>query len=160
MVAMPVVKRGGLSALALFVVAVVIAASTGATFHPGSWYEQLAKPAWNPPNGVFAPVWTVLYVAIAVAGWRVWRATGAFVAALKIWVLQLILNTVWSWLFFGQHRPDFAMLDIALLLAAIVVFILTSRRHDRLASWLFVPYLLWVAFASSLNLAIWRLNGA
>jgi tryptophan-rich sensory protein len=112
---------------------------------PGEWYGGLAKPAFNPPNWLFAPVWTVLYGLIAVAGWRIW------------WV-QLGLNFLWSPTFFAAHRIGLALVVILLLLAAILAFIIMSWRQDRAAAWLFAPYAAWVAFASVLNAAIWLLN--
>jgi len=145
-------------ALFVFIALVGCAALAGAQFEPGSWYAQLAKPAWTPPNALFAPVWSVLYLAIAIAGWLVWRAARGFNAVLQIWGLQLVLNMLWSWLFFGLHRPLLALLDIVLLLLSIIAFIATARRRSVVASWLFVPYLAWVAFAAALNVAIVRLN--
>lgn len=153
-----VIARAGVPSLAVFIVLTVLAASFGAAFQPGDWYAHLDKPTWTPPNAVFAPMWSALYLAIAIAGWRLWRSTGRFVAALQIWMAQLFLNALWSFLFFGIHRMDIAFVDIALLLATIVAFIVTARRHSLAASWLFVPYALWVAFAAALNFTVWQLN--
>ncbi len=144
----------------VFIALVAATASAASIFEPGSWYEQLVKPSWTPPNRVFAPVWTALYVGIAVAGWLVWRRTGRMVAALQFWLAQLVLNWMWSFLFFGLHRPDLALADILLLLACIIAFIVTARRRSPAASWLFIPYAVWVGFATALNFSIWRLNGA
>lgn len=146
--------RKEIVSLVIFIAVVAAAAATGARFEPGDWYAQLAKPPWTPPSWLFAPVWTVLYIMIAIAGWRVWRSAGSKSPALFVWVLQLLLNTLWSWLFFGLHRPGIALLDLSLLLVCIVAFIALAFQHSRLASWLFVPYLLWVAFAGALNLSI------
>ena len=145
-------------ALLVFIVLVAAAALTGAQFEPGAWYSQLAKPAWTPPDELFAPVWSALYLAIALAGWRVWRVARGLPASLQLWGVQLVLNMLWSWLFFGLHRPRLALLDIVLLLLSIVAFIATAQRHSIVASWLFVPYMAWVAFATALNVAIVRLN--
>lgn len=153
-------KQSHVPALILFVVLVAVAASTGAMFEPGAWYEQLAKPSWNPPNAVFGPVWTVLYIGIAIAGWLTWRASARMTVALLLWIAQLVLNWAWSFLFFGLHRPDLALVDILLLLATIFAFIVSARRRSPVASWLFVPYAAWVSFAIALNFSIWRLNGA
>jgi tryptophan-rich sensory protein len=152
------VANGTVTSLVVFVAFVAAVALFGAQFQPGSWYETLQKPTWNPPNWVFGPVWTILYIGIAIAGWRVWCETGRFVSALALWIGQLVLNACWSMLFFGLHRPDIALVDIILLLALIVAFIVKARRHSTLASWLFVPYFAWVAFAAALNFAIWQLN--
>jgi tryptophan-rich sensory protein len=137
--------------------AVLLTAIFGSRFLPGSWYESLAKPTWNPPNWVFGPAWTVLYIAIAVAGWLVWRAPAARGARL-LWCGQLVLNAAWSWLFFGLHRADLALADIAVMLLLILAFVVVCWRPNRRAALLFVPYALWVGFALSLNLAIVVLN--
>jgi len=124
---------------------------------PGEWYAALAKPAFNPPSWVFAPVWTVLYVLIAVAGWRVWR-TDAGGSPMRIWWVQLVLNFLWSPTFFAAHLIGLGLVVILLLLASILAFINAAWRQDRLAAWMFVPYAAWVAFASALNAAILALN--
>ena len=140
---------------ALFFTLTAAAASVGALFGPGAWYAALQKPSFNPPNWLFAPVWTVLYVMIAVAGARTWRvAADSGVCAL--WGLQLALNAVWTYLFFGVHRADLALIDIGLLLATIVAFIVRAWPIDRTSAGLFVPYFLWVSFATALNFALWR----
>jgi translocator protein len=102
----------------------------------------------------------VLYIMIAVAGWRVWVRRDAPWArtALAVWAVQLVLNAVWSWLFFGLHMMLLALADIALLLATIIGFIVVTWRHDRVAAGLFVPYFAWVAFATALNASLWWLN--
>jgi benzodiazapine receptor len=146
-----------LLSLVVFVVLTAGAAAFGAQFMPGQWYAALAKPAWTPPNSVFGPVWSVLYVAIAVAGWLAWRSRTAG-TALVFWGAGLILNAAWSMLFFGRHLIGVALLDIVLLLATIVGFVITAWPHARLASILFLPYLAWVGYATALNFAIWRLN--
>lgn len=126
----------------------------------GSWYRTLAKPPFNPPDWVFAPVWTTLFIAIAVSGWLVWRRRGlggarlAFVA----YALQLALNLGWSVLFFGLRSPGAALIEIVPLIAAIVATGVLFARIDRVAGLLFVPYALWSAFAALLTAAIWRLN--
>ena len=137
--------------LALFVVAVVgIGLAIGFMTRPGEWYDSLAKPVFNPPNWVFGPVWTLLYILIAVAGWRVWRvAPGS--AAMKLWAAQMALNWLWSPAFFGAEMPWLALAIIAALLAVIAAFIVQVWRQDRPAAWLFVPYAAWVAFATALN---------
>jgi tryptophan-rich sensory protein len=147
-----------MAAVLVFLAVVAAAALLGTQFQPGAWYAGLAKPAWTPPNWVFGPVWTILYIAIAIAGWLVWRRTRRMSPALWFWSAQIVLNAAWSWLFFGLQRPGLALVDIGLLLAAIAGFILAARRESLAAAVLFVPYLLWVGYASALNLAIWRMN--
>lgn len=143
--------------LAVFVCVVAAAASFGAIFKPGAWYASLSKPPWTPPNWVFGPVWTALYVMIAVAGWLVWR-NGERGRALWLWIAALALNAAWSWLFFGQQWIAAALVDIVLLLAAIAAFAIAAWPVSRLASALFWPYLAWVAYATTLNAAILVLN--
>jgi tryptophan-rich sensory protein len=152
------IARYGLPSLIVFIFIVAGAAVFGANFRPDSWFLALARPQWNPPNQLFAPVWTVLYLMMAVAGWRVWRGTGRMVLALHVWGAQLILKALWFFMLFGLHRVDIALVDISMLLALILLFIVTSRRYSLLASWLFVPYAAWVGFETALNFAIWRLN--
>lgn len=146
--------------LAGFIVACFLAAATGAWFRPGEWYERLRKPSWRPPNGVFAPVWTVLYVMIAVAGWLVWREAGlaGAVVPLAFYALQLVLNAAWTPLFFGLRRPDLGFADIVLVWASILATIVLFYPVHAGAALLLVPYLAWVTFAAALNFAIWRLN--
>lgn len=127
---------------------------------PGEWYASLAKPAWNPPSAVFAPVWTLLYAMMGVAAWLVWRQVGLREAALplSLFLVQLVLNALWSYLFFGLHRPDLALLDIVTLWVAILVVLVLFWRVSIPAGILLLPYLCWVGFASFLNFTLWRLN--
>ena len=125
------------------------------------WYATLQKPSFNPPDWIFGPVWTTLYALMAISAWLVWRPAG-FAGArlpLAVFLIQLVLNTLWSILFFGQHEIGAALVDIALLWLAIVLMIVLFIRRHRLAGLLQVPYLAWVSFASVLNYEIWRLNG-
>ena len=149
-----------LLALLSFVVACFLAALTGAMFRPGDWYERLAKPSWRPPNRLFAPVWTILYFAIAVSGWLIWRKAGFAGAALPlaIYALQLILNAAWTPIFFGLHRPDLGFLDIVLVWLSIIATIALFYPIHAGAALLLLPYFAWVTFAGALNFAIWRLN--
>lgn len=124
---------------------------------PGAWYASLVKPPFNPPNWVFGPAWTLLYVLIAIAGWRTWRRepTGA---AMKVWGVQLILNFAWSPTFFGAKMMGPALVVIVCLLASIVLFIASVWNRDRLSGWLFAPYAAWVVFATVLNASLLGLN--
>lgn len=144
--------------LALFVLLVVGGGSLiGVNNVPGEWYQSLQKPPFNPPNWVFGPVWTILYVLIAVAGWRIWRerSTGG---AMTAWWMQLGLNFLWSPVFFTLNSIGLALFVILALLATIIVFIRITWERDRISAVLFVPYLAWVAFATLLNASIWFLN--
>ncbi len=145
--------------LLLFISAAFAAAAVGALFAPGAWYVQLAKPVWNPPAWIFAPVWTLLYISIGVSGWLVWRRTGLLAnAAFTAFTVQLLLNATWSWLFFGLHRPALAFADIVLLWVSILVTLLLFWRVTWLAGAMLIPYLAWVSFATLLNWTLWRMN--
>jgi tryptophan-rich sensory protein len=124
---------------------------------PGGWYSGLAKPPFNPPNWIFGPVWTFLYVMIAVAGWRTFESHRGG-RAMKLWVAQLCLNFLWTPVFFTAHHIGLALIILTSLLVVTVAFVASSWRRDPLAAWLFVPYAAWVAFASLLNGWIWALN--
>jgi tryptophan-rich sensory protein len=125
---------------------------------PGEWYAGLAKPTFNPPNWIFGPVWTVLYVMIAIAGWRTWerRAEGA---ALQVWFGQLAANFAWSPVFFTMQSLGGALAVILVMLALILAFVALTWNRDRTAALLFLPYTAWVGFATLLNAAILFLNG-
>lgn len=142
--------------LFLFVAAVAVMGLIAGQFMPGAWYAGLAKPSWTPPGWLFGPVWSILYVMIAVAGWLAWEARAT--AARWIWPLQLVLNGLWSPTMFGLHQIGGALVVVTLLWLAIAAFIAASWRPSRAAALLFVPYLAWVSFAAALNFAVWRLN--
>ena len=122
------------------------------------WYPALRKPSWNPPNAVFGPVWTTLYLAMAVAVWLVWRSGGDVAVALGLFALQLALNAAWSVVFFGQRNPRGGLVVIVVLWLAIAATLVVFVSIDPLAGALLIPYLAWVTFASVLNGAIARLN--
>lgn len=124
------------------------------------WYRGLVKPPLNPPEWVFGPVWTLLYILMAISAWLVWRRVGFASTALKLFFVQLLLNATWSFLFFGLRRPDYAFGEILLLWAAILATMIAFWKVRPLAGALFVPYLAWVSFATYLNGALWRLNPA
>jgi len=126
----------------------------------GTWYRTLVKPPFNPPDWIFAPVWSALYFMMAIAAWRVWRRGGLRQArsALTLFVMQLALNLAWSIVFFGMRAIGAALVEITVLLLAILATTLVFWRRDRVAGLLLVPYAAWVAFAAVLNAALWRLN--
>jgi tryptophan-rich sensory protein len=136
------------------------AAALGGFFQPGEWYAQLQKPAWNPPNWIFGPVWTALYAMMALAAWLVWQRGGWAVQRwrLGLFVLQLVFNALWSPLFFGLRNPALAFADIVLLWLALLATVVSFWRERRVAGLLLAPYLAWVTFAAALNLTLWRLN--
>jgi benzodiazapine receptor len=120
-------------------------------------YGRLNQPTWAPPSWIFGPVWTVLYVMIAVAGWLVWRRTG-WTSALTVYAAQLILNAIWTPIFFDFGRYGLALADIVVLWALIVATIVLFLRKSLPAAALLLPYLAWVTFATCLNVAIWQAN--
>jgi benzodiazapine receptor len=155
---------GGLvSAIASIAIALAVGAIGGlaTASSVATWYVGLNKPAFNPPNAVFGPVWTILYVVMALAAWRVWRAepaAGGRRRALTLYAVQLVLNLAWSLIFFGLRQPALALAEIVLLLAAVLATAAAFWRTDRAAGLMLIPYAAWVTFASALNFAIWRLN--
>lgn len=152
------VSGNGLRALVPFLVLVLGGGfGIGALTVPGDWYSGLAKPAFNPPNWLFGPVWTCLYVLIAIAGSRTFRRDRRGVA-MKAWWLQLALNFAWPVAFFAAHAIAAALAVVLALLGTIIVFMVASRRLDPLAAWLFAPYAAWVGFAMALNGSILALN--
>jgi tryptophan-rich sensory protein len=125
------------------------------------WYASITKPAFNPPAWVFAPVWTTLFVLMGIAAFLVWQKGlehRQVRIALGIFLIQLVLNTLWSIIFFGFRSPGGAFIEILLLWLAILATIISFSRLSKLAAWLLAPYILWVSFAAYLNFAIWTLN--
>lgn len=143
---------------------VTFAAATAGTFATnvsvGGWYQQLAKPAWTPPDWVFAPVWTSLYVMMAIAVWLVWRQGGVGAAkwSLTLFVSQLALNALWSVIFFGLQWPWLAVFEIIVLWIVLRLTLVAFWRRSRAAGVLLWPYLAWITFATILNFQIARLN--
>jgi translocator protein len=139
-----------------------IAAAIGAaaSVQAGAFYTQLMRPEWAPPPGLFGPVWTTLYALMGIAAWLVWRMRGFRAArtALTLFLVQLAVNALWSWLFFGWHLGVLAFADIIVLLVLIVATLIAFWRIRPLAGALLVPYLLWVSFATALNYSVWQLN--
>ncbi|MDN3516183.1 TspO/MBR family protein [Aquisalimonas lutea] len=139
----------------------VVATGNALVTDPGTWYAGLAKPAWTPPDWLFGPVWTLLYTLMGVAAWMIWehrrRDPGATVA-LALFLGQLALNGLWSWLFFGEHALFAALVDILLLWVVLAATIIAFLRIRMVAGLLLVPYLIWVSYAVALNGAIIVLN--
>jgi tryptophan-rich sensory protein len=123
-----------------------------------TWYAALNRPSFTPPNWVFAPVWTTLYIVMAFAAWRAWKKGGLKSPAMALFAVQLALNLAWSVVFFGLHQIGAAVIEIALLDAAVLATLLLFFGLDRLAGLLFVPYLAWLLFATALNHSFWQLN--
>jgi benzodiazapine receptor len=157
-------KNWNALAMLVFFVAICLAVGGLGAIAVGSsvdqWYSTLRKPSWTPPSSVFGPVWTTLYVLMAIAAWLVWGKRDAYGAKAALWmfVLQLALNAAWSPLFFGLRNPLTGLLDIVFLCVALVVTTVSFWRISPAAGVLLIPYTLWVCFAAVLNLALWRMN--
>lgn len=144
----------------VWVLICILAGIFGAQFDPGNWYDLLQKPAWTPPNWIFPVVWPILYVMMGISAWFVWRLerTSLTQPAFIWFFLQLLLNALWSWLFFGMNLIGTALAEILLLWIAVVFTIFLFWDKSRVAGLLLIPYLLWMTYASALNMAIWQLN--
>lgn len=143
--------------LAGFVVITFCAPLAGMFSPPGDWYASLNKPSWNPPAWIFGPVWTALYLMMAIAAWLVWKRSG-WCGALWIYLVQLLLNAAWTPIFFGAREIGWALVAIIALWAAILCTLLAFLRVSRVAGWMLLPYLAWVSFATVLNFTLWRMN--
>ncbi|MES2568978.1 MAG: TspO/MBR family protein [Verrucomicrobiota bacterium] len=153
-------RKTSVLALVGWILVTFLAPAAGAWSLPGEWYDSLRKPSWNPPSWIFGPVWTLLYLLMAFAAWRVWRHSGwrQQRGPLTIYLVQLGLNALWTPLFFGLHLPGVALIEIVLMWLAIVATIMAFAKVDRPAAWLLAPYLAWVSFATLLNYSLWQLN--
>lgn len=153
----------GFGLLAIAAVAIALVLGQIATFpNLTPWYAGLHKPDFNPPNWLFGPVWTALYMLMAFAVWRILRIRyGGQTqrSALFLFFIQLVLNAAWSWLFFAAHNPWLGMMDILPQFFVLISTVVAFAMLDRTAAWCMVPVTLWVGFAGLLNLEIWRLNG-
>ena len=132
----------------------------GSRFMPGEWYLQLQKPTWTPPGYLFGPVWSLLYLTMGVAAWLVWKRAGFAGAriALILFIAQLALNGMWSWIFFGLHKPGIAFAEILVLWGMILGTLIAFWQKSPPAGILLTPYLIWVSFAAVLNFSIWQMN--
>lgn len=153
-----------LLALAGWLAVSYVAAALGAIASASakSFYGQLAQPAWAPPSWLFGPVWTALYTLMGIAAWLVWRHGGFRRNAwpLGLFLVQLVVNALWSWLFFAWHHGALAFVDIVVLWLVLAATVVAFWRARPVAGVLLVPYLLWVSFAAALNYAVWQLNPA
>lgn len=152
-------QRRHWAGLPVFAVTLALVAAVGAlaAVDAGAEYLALERPSWAPPQWLFGPAWTVLYIMIAVSGWLAWSARG-WTPALGVYAAQLLLNAAWTPLFFGAGRYGLAFAEIVVLWGTITATVVMFRPISRPAAWLLVPYLLWVTYAASLNLAVWLLN--
>ncbi len=144
--------------LAVLVLAVVLTGMLiGYATLPGEWYASLNKPSFTPPNWVFGPVWTVLYIVIAIAGWLCWVRDRNSTAT-KLWFVQMALNFLWSPVFFGAQQPGWALVVVVVALVTVLAFIASAWAKDRLAAILFLPYAAWTAFATALTAGVVAMN--
>ena len=157
-------RRTQLAGLLVWLLITAVAAALGslASLDAAAYYQSLMRPDWSPPASVFGPVWTTLFVLMAIAAWLVWRerARVRVQPALTLYVAQLGVNALWSWLFFVWHRGLAAFADIVLLWILLVATLVAFWRVRRVAAALLLPYWLWVTFAALLNLRVWQLNRA
>ncbi len=146
--------------LVLWIFVCSLAGIFGAQFEPGTWYELLQKPTWTPPNWAFPVVWPLLYLMMGISAWLLWKMKKVYLSGTEFtwFFVQLILNALWSWIFFGMNLVATGLAEILLLWIAILFTIFLFWSRKRLAGLLLVPYLLWVSYASALNFAIWQLN--
>ncbi|HTT03961.1 MAG TPA: TspO/MBR family protein [Steroidobacteraceae bacterium] len=155
-------KQKQIAGLGAWLIVVFIAAGFGAaaSVDAGPFYTRLDRPGWAPPPSIFGPVWGILYVLMGIAAWWIWRSGGVRTAryALSLFLAQLALNALWSWLFFGWHRGALALADILALWVLIVATLIAFWRIRPLPGALLIPYLLWVSFACVLNYSVWQLN--
>ncbi|MBA4150434.1 MAG: tryptophan-rich sensory protein [Verrucomicrobia bacterium] len=144
--------------LVFWLAASVFVAFFGSMFRPGEWYADLNKPGWTPPSWLFGPVWSFLYLTMAIAAWLVTRKVGFYSLPVLLYSLQLLCNGLWSWIFFGQQEIGWALVDIGTLLVLLLLTTFYFWRVSKPAGLLLVPYVVWVSFATGLNFAIWRMN--
>jgi tryptophan-rich sensory protein len=139
---------------------VAAAIGSAASSESGLFYQQISRPGWAPPSWLFAPVWTILYILMGISAWMVWRVGGFRAAriALSLFIIQLVLNAIWTWIFFVWKQGALAFVEILILWALILCTTIALWRVRVLAGILLLPYLAWVSFASALTFTVWRLN--
>ncbi len=148
------------ASMAVFLALVVLAAAISGSFEAGEWYYTMNKPPWTPAPWFFVLIWVALYLMMALAAWQVWLS-GHYIrlGALIWWMIQLVLNVAWSWLYFGLERLGWAWLELGLLIVIVVLCIRAFRLLSKSAAYLMMPYLVWLIFSWVLNLATWTMNG-
>ena len=135
-------------------------ATFASQFEPGDWYARIAKPTWTPPGWLFGPVWGILYLSMSVSAWLVWRQRSKTAVAVPLifYLTQLVINGMWSWIFFGRQWIGLALIDLVVLVILVAITVALFRKVQKTAGLLLLPYLLWISFAAALNFQIWRLN--
>lgn len=148
--------------LLVWIAIAFLPSATAAFGSPGTWYDSLEQPGWTPPSWVFGPVWTLLYLLMGIAAWRVWAKHGfrdrKARLALVLFLAHLILNAAWTWLFFDLHLLTAAAVEIVILWGMILVLVILFWKHDRIAGALLLPYLLWVTYAVTLSIGFAVMN--
>jgi tryptophan-rich sensory protein len=155
-------RRDALILSVAFVISFATAGIGGALTDLGPWYQALKQPDWKPPDPAFGVIWSTIFTLGAFSGWLTWRQAPLLrerLVVLAVFLINLCLNVLWTWLFFVQHRPDWSLVELYFLWASIVAMMVVSWRHSRLATVLLVPYLAWVTTAGFLNQANIQLNG-
>jgi len=147
-------------ALAFWILLTFAVAAFASQFQPDTWYTTIAKPSWTPPGWIFGPVWSLLYLSMSISVWFIWnqRKTLNVNIPLLLYIIQLILNGLWSYIFFNQHQIGIALIDIVILVFLISIITVRFWQISKTAGILFIPYLVWVSFATVLNFEIWRIN--
>lgn len=159
---MPPIKAQKWLGLPVWIIIAYLPSATAAFVDTGAWYDSLNRPVWTPPSWVFGPVWTLLYLLMGIAAWRVWARHGlghrSTRLALGLFLVHLILNAAWTWIFFGLHMLTAAAAEIVVLWAMILVLVVLFWKRDRPAGALLVPYLLWVTYAVTLSIGFAIMN--
>ncbi|MEO7040693.1 MAG: TspO/MBR family protein [Gemmatimonadaceae bacterium] len=160
---MTITRAGSIKGFVSWLIVTFIAAAVGgiASVNSPAFYLQLSKPTWAPPASLFGPVWTVLYLLMAIAAWMVWKERASLTntrVPLTLYVVQLVLNSLWTWLFFAWKQGALACADIVVLWILLLATIIGFWRVRPLAGALMVPYIAWVSFATALSFAVWQLN--
>jgi tryptophan-rich sensory protein len=146
--------------LAFWIVLTFSVAAFASQFEPGEWYPNILKPAWTPPGWLFGPVWGMLYLSMSISAWLVWRQRykKRVLLPLIFYLMQLAVNGLWSWMFFGSQWIDLALFDLIVLVILVATTMVMFLRIRKSAGLMLLPYLLWISFAAALNLQIWRMN--
>ena len=146
--------------LAFWIIVTFGVAAFASQFEPGAWYKTTAKPTWTPPGWLFGPVWGMLYLAMSISAWLVWRQRSDVKVSLplSLYLVQLALNGLWSWLFFGRQLIGVALIDLIILTLLIALTMAMFMRIRKVAGIMMLAYLGWVSFAAALNFQIWRMN--
>lgn len=153
-------RTADLLGLGFWIVLTFGVAAFASQFEPGEWYRTIAKPAWTPPGWLFGPVWGMLYLGMSLSAWLIWRLRSAVKVSLPLalYLVQLFLNGLWSWLFFGRQMIGTALIDLIVLVLLIAITTAMFTRIRKAAGIIMLVYLLWVSFATALNFQIWRMN--